>query len=109
MFVVLAALACCSAARGGAGEKPQLWLYWPANLAVDKNIDELRTQWQRCAALGYDHVLLTDSKFAKLGDMDRHYFANVDKVKQVGRQLKMEIVPALFDVGYSNNLLWHDP
>lgn len=107
LVTFLALLCCCSAAR--ADDKPQLWLYWPTNLAVDKNVDELRTQWQRCAALGYDHVLLADSKFAKLGDMDRHYFANIDKVKQIGRELRVEIVPALFDIGYSNNLLWHDP
>src|SRR5260221_7993302 len=52
-----------------AQEKPQLWLYYATNLAVDKNVDQAREVWARAAAAGYDHVLLTDSKFAKLGDL----------------------------------------
>lgn len=95
-----------------AAEKPQLWLYYPTNLAVDRNVEEIRRIWTRAAAAGYDHVLLTDSKFAKLGDLgdnQERYFKNIAEVKRIAGQLKLQIVPALFEVGYSNDLLWHDP
>src|SRR5438067_1886306 len=85
------------------------WLYCAQNLWVDKNIDTLETLFRRAAKAGYTHVLLTDSKFAKLGDMDAHYFRNVERVKKLASELNLEIVPALFPVGYSNDLLWHDP
>src|SRR5881394_3024721 len=85
------------------------WIYCAQNLWVDKNVDALETLLRRAAKAGYTHVLLTDSKFAKLGDMDARYFRNVERVKTLAAELKLKIVPAVFPVGYSNDLLWHDP
>lgn len=88
------------------------WLYSPTNLQVDENVEKLGQLWRRAADAGYTHILLTDSKMAKLGDlgeMTSRYYANVERVKKLAAELKLELVPALFDVGYSNNILWHDP
>ncbi len=85
------------------------WLYTPSNLLVDKNVDELETLYRRAAKAGYTHVLLADSKFSKLGDMDARYFKNIERVKKIAAELNLEIVPAVFSIGYSNDLLWHDP
>jgi hypothetical protein len=76
---------------------------------VDQNIDRLEAVFRRAAQAGYTHVLLSDSKFAKLGDMDARYFRNIDRVKKAAAGLRLEIVPALFPIGYSNDILWHDP
>src|SRR5712692_551525 len=92
--------------RAGAMER---WVYCAQNLWVDKNIDGLDTLLRRAAKAGYTHVLLSDSKFAKLGDMDARYFRNVERIKKLAAELHLEIVPALFPIGYSNDLLWHDP
>ena len=85
------------------------WVYCAQNLWVDKIITELETLFQRANKAGYTHVLLTDSKFSKLGDMDARYFRNVERIKKAAAEAHLEIVPALFSVGYSNDLLWHDP
>ncbi len=85
------------------------WLYTPQNLYVNANIDRVEALWRRAAQAGYTHVLLSDSKFAKLGDMDERYFQNAARVKRIAAELGLEIVPALFAIGYSNDLLWHDP
>jgi hypothetical protein len=85
------------------------WLYCSQNLWVDKNIDTLERLMNRAAKAGYTRVLLSDSKFAKLEEMDARYFHNVDRIKGLAAELRLEIVPALFPVGYSNDLLWHDP
>ena len=95
--------------RAICARPPELWLYCSRNLWVDKNIDELESLFHRAAKAGYTHILLTDSKFAKLDDMDARYFRNVERVKKLAVALHLEIVPALFPVGYSNDLLWHDP
>src|SRR6476659_6779186 len=87
------------------GAALQQWLYCAQNLWVDKNIDELEALFQRAEKAGYTHVLLADSKFAKLGDMDARYFRNVERVKKLAAELNLELVPALFAVGYSNDLL----
>jgi hypothetical protein len=96
---------------GHAGEPPArpLWLYVSQNLWVDANIEALERLFGRAGRAGYTHVLLADSKFAKLGDMDARYFRNVERVKRAAAANDLEIVPALFSIGYSNDLLWHDP
>src|ERR1041384_2814620 len=87
----------------------ELWLYCSQNLWVDKNIDSLEQLFTRAGKAGYTHVLLADSKFAKLGDMDARYFKNIERVKKSAAANHLEIVPALFPIGYSNDILWHDP
>jgi hypothetical protein len=91
---------------------PDLWLYYPTNLQVDANVAKIREIWGRAAKSGYSKILLADSKMAKLGDlggMEKVYAANVERVKEIAAQLKLEVVPALFHIGYSNSMLWHDP
>ncbi|MDB5321178.1 MAG: hypothetical protein JWN40_2809, partial [Phycisphaerales bacterium] len=101
-------LSCCLTA-GAAEPGRELWVYYPTNLLVDQNVDKLRQIWGRAAGAGYTHVLLADSKFSRLGAMDKRYFANVERTKQIAAELKLTIVPALFPVGYSNDLLANDP
>src|SRR3954470_11396416 len=105
-FLVLTALI---AVPLWAAQPTQLWLYVQNNLLVDRNVDELATLFARASKAGYTHVLLADSKSSKLADMDGRYFKNVDRVKKLAAENHLEIVPALFSVGYSNDLLWHDP
>src|ERR1051325_11759038 len=87
----------------------ELWLYCSQNLWVDKNIDNLEQLFARAGKAGYTHILLADSKFAKLDDMDARYFKNVERVKKIAPANHLEIVPAVFPIGYSNDILWHDP
>src|SRR5438034_1152986 len=94
------------AIQSRAGE---LWLYCAQNLWVDKNIDNIEQLFARAHKAGYTHVLLTDSKFSKLGDMDARYFKNVERVKKLAADNQLEIVPAVFPIGYSNDILWQDP
>src|ERR1041385_4582841 len=99
----------CLNAHVGFAAPLERWIYCAQNLWVDKNIDELEALFERAAKAGYTHVLLSDSKFAKLGDMDTRYFRNIERLKKLAAELQLEIVPAVFPVGYSNDLLWHDP
>jgi hypothetical protein len=87
----------------------QLWLYYPTNLLVEKNIDKLQEVWGRAGKAGYTHVLIADSKFSRLSQMDSRYFRNVERVKKIASELKLTLVPAVFSVGYSNDLLSRDP
>jgi hypothetical protein len=111
-LVLLAALAAAAIPGRLAAEappRPDLWFYHATNLWVDKNVDALDALMRRAAQAGYAKVLLADSKFGKLGDMDARYFRNVDRVKALAAELKIEVVPSVFPIGYSDSLLWHDP
>src|SRR5581483_238193 len=108
-FLVLIAML---AIRAHAQDKPDLYLYYPTNLLVDKNVDQLQAIWKRAADAGYSRVVLADSKLARLGKLEgseKHYMANLARTKAIAGQSHLQIIPALFDVGYSNNLLYHDP
>lgn len=108
-LVVLALTVSSGIAQEAGGRRPELWIHYLTNLAVDKNVDHLESILRRGSKVGYSKLLLYDSKFAKLGEMDRHYFGNVDRVKRIASDLGFEVVPGLFPIGYSNDLLWHDP
>jgi hypothetical protein len=100
---------CLLGLAAGSAHAVEKWLYCPTNLLVDKNVSELETLWRRAAAAGYTHVLLADSKFNRLGEMSARYFQNVERVKKIATELNIEIVPALFSIGYSNDMLSQDP
>ncbi|MGE5610609.1 MAG: hypothetical protein ACM359_15270 [Bacillota bacterium] len=110
-WLVVVVGVCCSGTLARA-EGPELWLYYSANLQVDEQVTKLEQIWRRAAQAGYTHVLFTDSKMARLGDlqgMEGRYFANVGRVKKLAEELKLQVVPGVFHVGYSGAMLWHDP
>ncbi|OAI53863.1 hypothetical protein AYO47_00650 [Planctomyces sp. SCGC AG-212-M04] len=88
---------------------PERWIYISRNLQVDKSVDEIESLLKRGQAAGYTHALLTDSKFSRLGEVVPRYFDNAKKVKALAEKYKIELVPALFSIGYSNDLLSLDP
>lgn len=98
-----------SAAEPAKPARLERWVYCSQNLLVDRTVTNLEALFRRAGKAGYTHVLLADSKFGRLGDMDARYFTNIARVKRAAAENDLEIVPALFPVGYSNDLLWHDP
>jgi len=108
-IVTLAIVFFMSCALVRADERPALWLYYPTNLLPKDNVDRLEQLWRRAAADGYTKVLLADSKFSRLRELPRDYFDNCVRVKQIARELHIEIVPAEFPIGYSNDVLSQDP
>ena len=109
MWLALGASAAATAKRAVAGQARQLWLYCPTNLLVNENVDKLDALWRRAAKVGYTYVLISDTKFCRLEDMPKEYFRNVERVKKLAAELKLELVPGVFPIGWSNGLLGHDP
>src|SRR5580765_3837490 len=102
----------CVAALSADGELKDRWVYIATNLQVDAQTDDLEKIMRRAAAAGYNGVQLNDSKFAKLDDlggMEKTYFKNVERVKALAKELNLDLCPGLFSVGYSNDVLWHNP
>lgn len=85
------------------------WLYLPANHQVDAEVDRVIALLERAKSAGYNHALLADSKFSRLGTLPDRYFTNLARVKETASKLGIDLVPAVFPVGYSNDLLFHDP
>lgn len=109
LIAALLTLLLTLSARAQDDANQQLWLYYPTNLLVAENIDKLEQVWARAARAGYTHVLIADSKYSRLAEMDQRYFDNVGRVKRIAAGLKLTVVPAVFSVGYSNDLLSMNP
>jgi hypothetical protein len=97
------------AVRSWASGVTERWVYCPVNLQVSQNATNLVALMTRAAASGYTHILISDSKFGHLGDLPAVYFQNVGKIKAAAARLNLEIVPAVFPIGYSNDILFQDP
>ena len=83
---LLFALILIAPSPSPAAQPAELWLFYATNLQVDANVTKLEQIWRRAAKAGYSHVLLSDSKFAMLGqlsDMQSHYFANLARAKKL--------------------------
>ncbi|MBL9113827.1 MAG: hypothetical protein JNJ83_02395 [Verrucomicrobiaceae bacterium] len=89
-----------------AGER---WVYINANYLLVEQVARVTGLIDRAKKAGYTHALLTDSKFARIPTLPQRYFDNVRAVKQAAADAGIKVVPALFGVGYSNDLLSNDP
>ncbi len=85
------------------------WVYCSFNLWVDENVDKLDAIMRRAATSGYTGIMIADSKFGRLGEMDERYFRNVDRVKKLAVELRLDMIPAVFPIGYSESILSQDP
>jgi hypothetical protein len=87
----------------------QRWFYAMHNLLVDKNVDDLIALIERAGKSSYNGVVIADYKFNILDRMTPRYFNNLARVQKAAEAAKIEIIPAVFPIGYSAGLLAHDP
>jgi hypothetical protein len=87
----------------------ELSFYYDVNLGRDDQVQAFETICRRAAAAGYTKVMLSDTHLARLDAMDDHYRANAGHVRELATQLGLEVVPLVFQVGRSNQMLGRDP
>jgi hypothetical protein len=109
-FVALTGLGAAPAVADDAVPRyDRRWVYAAHNLLVDRNVDAVIALLERASAAGYNGVMLADYKFNILERMPPNYFRNVERVRRAAAAARMEIIPAVFPIGYSAGLLAHDP
>ena len=84
------------------------WVWVMTNLLVEKEADRVAALVERAGRDGYNGVVLADYKMNFLQRMPQEYFQHVEKVKQAARKAKVELIPCVFPIGYSNGLLAND-
>lgn len=87
----------------------QRWFYAQTNLQIEKQASDLISLINRAGKSGYNGVVLADYKLNILDRVPKHYFTNLEKVKKAAAANKIEIIPAVFPIGYSAGVLAHDP
>ena len=105
LWVLVCVLAICVRGDVVHGQELERWVYAPVNFLVPAEVDRLEKLMREAKGFGYSHFLITDSKFCRLHELDKKYFVHIERVKGLARELDLKLVPAVFPVGYSNNLL----
>ncbi|MFO0910423.1 MAG: hypothetical protein U0794_19110 [Isosphaeraceae bacterium] len=85
------------------------WVYSMTNLQVKENADRLIELIGRARHAGFNGLVLADYKLNILDRVPDHYAVNVRRVQAAADAAGVEIIPAIFPIGYSNGLLAHDP
>jgi hypothetical protein len=86
-----------------------LWVYAPCNFQVNTEADRIIELLRRARKVGYNGMLLTDSKFGHLSDRPANYYDNLRRTKKAADEAGMELIPIAGSFGYSNDLLQNDP
>lgn len=107
-------LAGCASAPPAAPDLGPLalrekWVYYPLDLSQKVNVDKLIGLMDRAAKVGFTTFLLEDPNFGRLPLMDDVYFSYLERVKAAAAERKIDLVPAMFQIGHSENLLSQDP
>ncbi|MFO0881358.1 MAG: hypothetical protein U0840_29000 [Gemmataceae bacterium] len=84
------------------------WVYVGTNLQVEKNATDLVRLIERAGKAGYTGLVLADYKLNILDRVPDHYFKHLARVKKAAQEAGIEIIPAVFPIGYSSGLLAHD-
>ena len=99
--------------RLGLGDEPsprydRRWVWVMANLLVEKETDRVVALVERAGRDGYNGVVLSDYKLNFLGRMPKAYFDHAARVIEAAARARVELIPAVFPIGYSNGLLSND-
>lgn len=113
-FAALLAGAAAGCSFPAPGEPPPLrlrerWVYAPFDLGDARAVEKLESLISRAARAGYNAFLLEDPNFGKLPLMSPAYYAHLERVKRAASSHGVDLIPALFQIGHSQNLLAQDP
>lgn len=85
------------------------WLYMSQNLQVSENLPKMEAILRRASKAGYNGVVFADYKLNVLDRVIDQYFKNATRFREICREEKLEIIPAVASFGYSAGILAHDP
>ncbi len=107
--LAIAALLTVNLAPAAEPRYAQRWVYSMHNLLVDHNADQVVRLIERAGKSGYNGIVLADYKLNILDRMPPGYFKNAARVQKAAAAAGVEVIPAVFPIGYSAGLLAHDP
>jgi len=110
---LLLALALVACPRAGQADETgprhdRRWVWVMTNLLVDQEADRVVALVERAGRDGYNGLVMSDYKLNFLQRMPKSYLDHVARVRAVADRAGVEIIPAVFPIGYSNGLLAND-
>ncbi|MFZ1729305.1 MAG: glycoside hydrolase family 20 zincin-like fold domain-containing protein [Bacteroidota bacterium] len=90
-------------------EFPVRWFYQATNIQVGSNVTAAKALWDRALKSRLNGVHLNDSKFARPTTLPQRYMDSLVQLRDYARDRRLEIIPGVMPIGYSNSLLYHNP
>lgn len=85
------------------------WFYVQTNLLPNENVERLLGVMDRATKVGYNGMVLADSKIETLDRVPDGYTANVKRVRDAAKHLKIELIPSVLGLGWASGMLSHNP
>jgi hypothetical protein len=92
-----------------AGEAREKWVYSGVRAGDDAAVTRSIEFMKRARDLGVTHILVSDGSLGRLAEMPPAYFEGVNKLLAAAKELDIQLVPAVFNIGYSGRYLGKDP
>lgn len=86
---------------------PHRWVYISRRLTTDQQVEEIRQIARTASENGLNGVLFA----AGLDSIDLQppgYLERLQKVKEIFREYRLEMIPNIFSAGYGGGILAHD-
>ncbi len=110
VLTILAAVAFRQSTIGNQTVRPRYrWVYVASNLQIAANVDKVIDLMRRAKGIGYNGIVLADSKLQRLAGVPDFYFTNAKRLIAACRADGMEIIPCVFPIGYAEGMLANDP
>ncbi len=107
-LVVLGALAVLLTAPALALADVDKWIYYSGGCSTEESTNEAIAMMERAKEAGYTHFLFDDVYIQLAYDMPESYFRNTARAREAAERIGIEVVPNIFQVGYSWRILYYD-
>ncbi|AIE86565.1 hypothetical protein [Fimbriimonas ginsengisoli] len=85
------------------------WFYVQTNLFREEEVGHIEALLQRAAKVGYNGMVITDTKIESLDPYPDFYRKRVQTIKDEAKRLHIEVIPVALSVGYADAMLAHNP
>lgn len=92
-----------------APEFPRRWMYHSTNVLVGANVTAAKALWDNAVAHRINGVQLNDSKFSRPTTLPQRYLDSLASLKRYADDRGLELIPGVMPIGYSNEVLFHNP
>lgn len=108
MRKLILAQAATAVLWAGGPVYPHRWVWVTNNLGNDEQVEAVRQIARTAAEHGLTAVVLSCSGLDRLDQMSPAFEDRVRQVKQATGELGLQLIPAIFSVGYGSSVLAHD-
>ena len=86
---------------------PYRWVYISRSLRADSDVGDINSIVKTASEHGMNGMVLA-AGLDRLNLQRADYFRRLEQVRQICRKYNVDIIPAIFNVGYASSILAHD-